>query len=602
MVDRISHHTEFALDYEFKPKQGWGQRSPMIGASFAIKEGNEYIGYYVPIAHVESDPNGFTNFPSEEMYWKKVSPLLKSKKIIKKTWSSTENIYTKLSGIDMPIDTVHDAQMKAFLWDENELYPYRLKDCADRCLGHKRDTLKKVAGDERDVSKIPITLAGIYGTDDAIDTLMLDEWYTPDLIAEGLMDDYLSVEVPIGSIISDLVIRGIRIDGAECQRQSNLIHAKQQEIEANIYKDVGEEFNLRSTHQRGKIFFEKMGMRLRDPSGNILPLKKTKTGIYATDDEVMELLEKAGYPVARMFREHGDLEKFRSTYVDKFPMFLDPNGRYHPSFKQWGTKTGRYSSDFQQAPRPDKEKCLVCAIQGCPEPHHENGHLISVRRLVIPAPGNVLIDADYNQLELRLLAHFSQDPALLSAYQQGLDLHQATADACGCSRSDAKAINFGLAYGLTLQSLIDLLGEEKAREVFPLLRGRYKVLIRYMAAVIQAAHEDGFVRTLAGRKRRVPEINSGNWSIRSHAERQAFNALIQGSAADIVKYAQILIAKKYPELIHILQVHDEILYEAPKKYAKELAKGIKEICESVVRLRVPLLCQPKIALNWREAK
>jgi DNA polymerase I len=302
---------------------------------------------------------------------------------------------------------------------------------------------------------------------------------------------------------------------------------------------------------------------------------------------------------------------------------VDIEGRYLFSIKHGGTKTGRYSSDFQQAPRPDKEKTLPCTDAACLEIHYEpdekgvlrpvkitkkkrkesgHSHLISVRRLVIASPGKRLICGDYNQLELRLIAHFSQDPILLDAYRRGLDLHTATAEAAGILRADAKTVNFGLAYGLTLSSLIEQFGPELGAKLFAILREKYKVLMRYTNAVHQACRIDEFIRTLAGRKRRLPEINDNEWHIRAHAERQAFNAEIQGSGADIVKLAQREVARKIPEAKALLQVHDELVYEAEEDHADEMAKEIKYICENVVELAVPLLCEPKVVSTWRSAK
>jgi len=208
-------------------------------------------------------------------------------------------------------------------------------------------------------------------------------------------------------------------------------------------------------------------------------------------------------------------------------------------------------------------------------------------------------------LELRLIAHYSRDPLLMDAYRRGLDLHKLTGELLEISRADAKPVNFGLAYGLSYYALVDLFGEEMATRVWPLLRQRYRVLMQYTNSVHQAAHEMEYVRTLAGRKRRLPFINTGDHYQRGHAERQAFNAKMQGSAADLVKLAQIFLADRLPEFEQVLQVHDEVIgeFRGTRKQAEELAVCIKQIMESVGReLEVPLLCDPKVGVSWRAGK
>jgi DNA polymerase I-like protein with 3'-5' exonuclease and polymerase domains len=341
----------------------------------------------------------------------------------------------------------------------------------------------------------------------------------------------------------------------------------------------------------------------------------------------MKWVAEQGAPMAKFFREYGDLDKKRGTDLERLIQGVDSNSRYHTSIWQCGTKTGRFSSDFQQVPRDAMFFCPQCGgftlgfvikdeagvawYQCSCHNKQDVPHLlqllsyIDIRRLVVPREGHQLVVCDYNQLELRLIGHFSRDPILTSAYRNGLDLHKITGENLNIPRQDAKPVNFGLAYGLTRNSLVELFGEEKADEVYPLLRERYKVLMKYTTSVHQAARETGFTRTIAGRKRRVPLINTGDRYERGHAERQAFNSKMQGSAADLVKMAQRDLAAKVPEFKQILQVHDEVVGEVrgSVKQAQEVSREVKKVMESYSRyLEVPLLCEPEVCPNWRAGK
>jgi DNA polymerase-1 len=637
MVEQLSKHEEIGLDYETRPGR-WVYKPRMAGMGVAVHEENGYTGWYCPTGH-DIGLLDRQNL-SEELVWSKLKPILEDKKIRKVAHAmEVESGISKMHGIELG-DSVRCSQIATWLYDEETwLSPphfLRLKEIVPVLLRHPIKTVEEhMGGKVKDYGTVPIDMMTLYNTDDTIHCLMLHEWCEPELKRQGLWQDYIEIEVPMIRILRDMVIRGVQIDTEETHRQLGAAAERQTILEGLIIKEAGRPFDMGQRQVLAKIIIEELGYpELQVPAGyarkgqevEMVPYR-TPTGKYKTDDVAMKHFASIGCPIAKFYMEYGDLEKKRGTDLMKFVDGVDANGRFHPSFWQCGTKSGRFSGDLQQVPRDIFFFCPHCGVYASGATSKDEagvanyicgcGHsapvaqlisqklFIDIRSLVIPKPGKFLCVCDYNQLELRLLAHYSQDPALVNAYQQGLDLHQDTANALDIDRAGGKVINFALAYGLSFYSLVEQFGEQKAKEVWPLLRERYKVLQRFTNAVHAAAHVDEFVRTLAYRKRRLPLINVGDQYMRGHQERQAFNTKCgQGSAGDIVKMAQRNLDRAVPEFQQCLQIHDEIVgeIEGTQKYALQVVGAVKEVMENVVKLRVPLVCEPKLCRTWREGK
>ena len=392
-------------------------------------------------------------------------------------------------------------------------------------------------------------------------------------------------ELPLVPVLIDMEAKGVLIDVAELQTQSATLAADVHRLENEVFQAAGENFNLGSPKQLGHVLFEKMKL----PSG-----KRTKTG-FSTDSDVLEDLGKE-HPIARSILEYRELSKLKSTYVDALPALARPDTRrVHTSMNQAATTTGRLSST-----NPNLQNIPI---------RTERGRL--VRKAFIADPGHVLISADYSQIELRILAHITEDPGLMRAFADDLDIHAATAsEVFGITLADvtpnhrrvAKAVNFGLAYGQGAFGLADTLGipRAEATDIIDRYFKRFAGVKRFMETTIREGIDNGYVTTLFGRRRYIDELKSHNQNMRRAGERAAINAPIQGTASDLVKLAMIHAHESLPIPL-LLQVHDELLFECPKEDAEELGLEIKRIMESVAELKVPLKVNVGVGLNWDDA-
>lgn len=380
--------------------------------------------------------------------------------------------------------------------------------------------------------------------------------------------------MPVASILTQMEEIGIQLDPAFLGKLSDEFSLTMQTLEAKATEIAGESFNIASPKQVGEIIFDKLGVK-----GG----KKTASGQYSTSESVLEKLE---HPIAETILEYRGLAKLKSTYTDRLVEQANVNTmRVHTSYHQANTATGRLSSsdpNLQNIP-----------IRG------EIGR--QIRKAFIAPQGKIILAADYSQIELRLMAHFSQDEALIDAFNHGQDIHQRTAaevlgialeDVTSDQRRQAKAVNFGLLYGMSEFGLIRQLGftREESREYIKQYFQRYPGIYEYMQSTRQVALEQGFVETVLGRRLYTPDINARNMMVRKAAERAAINAPLQGSAADIIKLAMIEVDKKIPkeQASLLLQVHDELVFEADEKYADQLIPQIQEVMSSVLSLSVPL--------------
>ena len=399
---------------------------------------------------------------------------------------------------------------------------------------------------------------------------------------EGL-SVYDRFELPLVPVLVDMELKGIKVDTEELARQSKTLTEDVKRLEKEIHAAAGEEFNIGSPKQLGAVLFDKMKL----PVGH-----KTKTG-YSTNSDVLEGLE---HPIAKQILEYRELTKLKSTYVDALPAMADPvTHRVHTKLNQAATTTGRLSSTDPN-------------LQNIPI-RTERGRL--VRKAFIADKGNVLISADYSQIELRILAHITKDEGLTRAFREDLDIHAATAsevfglglrDVTANHRRIAKAVNFGLAYGQGAFGLADTLGipRKEATEIIDNYFKKFSGVKRYMEETIREGIENGYVSTLFGRRRYIDEMKSSNPNIRRSGERAAINAPIQGTASDLVKLAMIRVHESLPIPV-LLQVHDELIFECPAEDAAQMCEDIKKIMENVHKLDVPLKVNVGQGLNWDDA-
>ncbi|MBX3021548.1 MAG: DNA polymerase I [Bdellovibrionales bacterium] len=407
----------------------------------------------------------------------------------------------------------------------------------------------------------------------------------PQMVEQEGISVFERFDLPLIPVLADLELKGVRIDQEELRRQSKDLATDIRALETEIFKAAGENFNIGSPKQLGHVLFEKLKL----PVGH-----KTKTG-YSTDSDVLEGLAK-DHPIANHILNYRELTKLKSTYVDALPALVNPQtGRVHTSMNQAATSTGRLSST-----NPNLQNIPI---------RTERGRL--VRKAFIADEGNVLISADYSQIELRILAHITSDEGLTKAFQDDLDIHAATAsevfnisleEVTADHRRIAKAVNFGLAYGQGAFGLADVLGipRGEATDIINRYFTRFAGVKRFMETTVREGMEVGYVSTLFGRRRYIDELQSKNPMQRRAGERAAINAPIQGTAADLVKLAMIKVHESLPIPL-LLQVHDELLFECPEEDAKEMCLEIKQIMESAYKLNVPLKVNVGTGKNWDDA-
>jgi DNA polymerase-1 len=418
----------------------------------------------------------------------------------------------------------------------------------------------------------------------------LSEILAERLERDGLSNLFDTVELPLTGVLARMHRTGVRIDEPLLEKLSEEWRLQLEGIEAKIYDLAGEPFLISSPKQLQKILFEKLQLE---------PIKKTKTG-YSTDEGVLvQLASKHDLPAEIL--AYRRLAKLRSTYVDALPPLVNPTtGRIHPTFHQLGAATGRLS-----AADPNVQNIPIRSDEG-----------IRIREAFVPAEGKLMLSADYSQVELRLLAHFSEDQSLVDAFECGDDIHRRTAaevagidleDVSDDQRAHAKAVNFGIIYGLSAFGLANQLGiaSAEAQATIDAYFARYRGVRTFIDETIERARERGFVQTLMGRRRYLPDLASRNRTLRQAAERMAVNSVLQGTAADLIKKAMVELAPAIDEAgldaQMILQVHDELVFEIPATEVDALTALVVERMEGVWPLRVPLRVQVGVGANWREA-
>jgi len=420
-------------------------------------------------------------------------------------------------------------------------------------------------------------------------------WHLRDILKDALKDEgmerlYTEIEFPLCTVLYKMEKEGVAIDAEQLKQFGQMLSDRIADCEKLIFSYSEEPFNINSTKQLGQLLFEKLGLP---------PIKKTKTG-YSTNADVLEKL-KHKHPIIPAIMDYRMLTKLNSTYAEGLTNAIAADGRIHTTFQNLVTATGRLSST-----EPNLQNIPVRTDLGA-----------EIRKMFIPKSGYVLVDADYSQIELRVLAHIANDDVMRQAFIDGMDIHTATASqvfgvepdaVTPLQRRHAKAVNFGIVYGISEYSLAEDIGVNfyEAKEYIASYLNNYRGVRAYMHDVVENARNIGFTQTLYGRKRSIPELKSSNFNIRQGAERIALNTPIQGTAADIIKLAMVRVDKalqeKYPDAKLILQVHDELIVECPAESASEVAKLVSQEMQQATNLSVPLLAEAKWGSSWYEAK
>ena len=445
------------------------------------------------------------------------------------------------------------------------------------------------------VSKLATNFLGISVDDGDAGACAEAIWHLRNVLEEELrngnmLELYREIELPLCPVLYDMEKNGVAIDRKQLEEFGQMLSERIAGCEALIFGYSDGPFNINSTKQLGELLFEKLGLP---------PVKKTKTG-YSTNADVLEKL-KGKHPIIPAIMEYRMLTKLKSTYADGLLKVIHDDGRIRTTFQNLVTATGRLSST-----EPNLQNIPVRTDLGA-----------EIRKMFIPKPGYVLVDADYSQIELRVLAHIADDETMQEAFRSGMDIHTVTASqvfgvapeaVTALQRRNAKAVNFGIVYGISEFSLAEDIGVSRyeARDYIESYLANYHGVRSYMKDVVASARECGFTQTLYGRKRYIPELSSSNFNIRQGAERIALNTPIQGTAADIIKLAMIRVhdalKANYPEANLLLQVHDELIVECPCDLADRVAELISKEMEQVASLKVPLIAEAKWGRSWYDAK
>ena len=465
-------------------------------------------------------------------------------------------------------------------------------------MNHKPIKFEEIAGKgakQLTFNQIELAQAAPYAAEDADITLRLHHilWDKVHQTGEQLASVLTDIEVPLVSILTDMEEYGVKVDAEMLGKQSEEIANKLDELEQKAFEIAGEEFNLGSPKQLQQILFEKLELPV---------IKKTPKGAPSTAEEVLQELAH-DYPLPDVILQHRSLAKLKSTYTDKLPRMINPDtGRVHTSYQQAVAATGRLSST-----EPNLQNIPIRTPEGR-----------RVRQAFVAEEGFTVVAIDYSQIELRIMAHLSQDASLLRAFAQGQDIHRATAsEVFGCSLEDvtdeqrrrAKAVNFGLIYGMSafgLSRQLDIPRHE-AQTYMDKYFERFPGVLEYMENTRETAKKQGYVSTLFGRRLPLPEIKASNGARRKAAERAAINAPMQGTAADIIKRAMIKVGDWIDEkgcqsdVRMLMQVHDELVFEIRTEHAESYAKALADVMGEAADLDVPLLAEYGFGANWDEA-
>ncbi|MBH1931830.1 DNA polymerase I [Serratia rubidaea] len=586
-LERLKKAELFAFDTETDGLDT--QSANLIGLSFAIEPG---VAAYLPVAH------DYLDAPAQldrDYVLATLKPLLEDEKALK-VGQNLKFDKSLLARYDIDLRGIaYDTMLESYVLDSVG-GRHDMDSLADRYLGHKTITFEEIAGKGKNqltFNQIALEQAAPYAAEDADVTLQLHLTMWPKLKeSDGQRKVFSEIEMPLLPVLSRIERTGVLIDQHILATHSQELTKRLAELETQAHELAEEPFNLASTKQLQAILYEKQKLPV---------LKKTPGGAPSTNEEVLAELA-LDYPLPKVILEYRGLAKLKSTYTDKLPQMINPvSGRVHTSYHQAVTATGRLSSSDPN-------------LQNIPVRNEEGRR---IRQAFIAPKGYRILAADYSQIELRIMAHLSQDEGLLKAFAAGKDIHRATASevfgvpldkVTGEQRRSAKAINFGLIYGMSAFGLARQLGipRNEAQRYMDLYFERYPGVLDYMERTRQQASEQGFVSTLDGRRLYLPDVRSSNGMRRKAAERAAINAPMQGTAADIIKRAMIavdswLLEQKEPQVRVIMQVHDELVFEVHESVLEEASQRIRDLMEGSMTLAVPLKVDVGSGNNWEEA-
>lgn len=554
----------------------------LVGLSFAVKEKE---AFYVPVPAEREEAQRIVNI-FKPLY--ENAAILKVGQNLKYDLKVLRRYGVRLAG------EMFDTMIAHYLI-QPELR-HNMDYMAETYLNYQTIHIDQLIGPkgkgQKSMRDLPPSAVYEYAAEDADITLRLKNVLEPELTRLGADRLFREIEMPLMPVLAEMELEGVRIDTDALAETSNVLTARMEEIEQRIYDQAGETFNIASPRQVGDVLFSKMKI-VEKP-------KKTKTGQFVTSEEVLQTL-KSKHPIVADILEHRGLKKLLGTYVDALPKLINPRtGHIHTSFNQTVTATGRLSSsdpNLQNIP-----------VRG------EDGK--EIRKAFVPEPGCLFFSADYSQIELRVMAHLSGDENMVEAFREGHDIHAATAakiykealdSVTRDQRTKAKRANFGIIYGITVFGLAERLdiSRDEARRLIDGYFESFPAVHQYMEQAKETARSHGYVETLFGRRRYLPDINSRNATVRGFAERNAINAPIQGTAADIIKVAMIRIARRFREenlkSKMILQVHDELNFSVLPEEKERVERIVMEEMEGAFPMQVPLTADCGWGANWLEA-
>lgn len=584
--DKLANSTVFALDTETTALDA--MQAKLVGVSFAL-EANHAV--YIPLQH---DPEIVSSQLPLDLFLKDLQTLLNdsSKTIIAQNIKYDIKVLAR-NGIKIK-SNLFDTMLAAYVLNPQSSR-LDLETLAQQNLGISVSSFKDVAGSGKKqltFDKIALDKAAPYAAEDADVAFQLYTVFNKQLESDKVkLQDFTEIEIPLLKTLTNIEMNGVKIDSAELTAYSKKLGAELSKLTNKITTASGSEFNIDSPKQLQEVLYQKMKLPV---------LKKTPTGQPATNEAVLQELA-LDHPIAKNILKYRSLNKLKSTYADKLPEQVNPEtGRVHPAYKQTGTITGRLS-------------CRDPNLQNIPI-RTEAGR--EIRKSFIAGRGRKIVSADYSQVELRLMAHLSQDETMLAAFANNHDIHRATAaeimgidyeKVSDAQRRSAKAVNFGLLYGMSAFGLAKQLGIERksAQEYIDNYFARYPKVKQYLQGVREAANKNGYVETIFDRKLPISNINSKNAMLRKAAERAAINAPLQGSAADIIKRAMLTIDKKLQssklDAKMIMQVHDELVFDVANNDVDELCKIVKTAMEKAAKISVSLDVSISSGTNWDEA-
>ena len=581
----LKKQTRFAFDTETDNERPTSAN--LVGLSFSWEA---KTGHYIPVR----GPMG-SKVLDEAKAIAALKPILENASIAKVAQNAKyDAIVLKRAGIDLK-GLAGDTMLAAFLLDSGQLN-YGIDALALRHLNFKKISTSEVIGSGKSSTTmdcVDCVSVGRYAAEDVDIVIRLDQFVTPKLDAiPDVRKLYDTLEVPLLDVLIEMETNGVRVDPAVLKQQSGVLGDRIDVLRKEIEAKAGGPFNPDSPKQLAEVLFTRLGLP---------PMRKTKTG-FSTDVEVLEKLAEQ-HAVPKLILEYRSLVKLKNTYLDNLPKDINSRtGRIHTSFNVTGAATGRLSSSD-----PNLQNIPIRTDEGR-----------RIRTAFVAEPGNTLIVADYSQIELRILAHFTEEPALMKSFAEDEDIHRTVAsEVFGVplaevnkdQRNQAKTINFGIIYGVTAHGLvrrIDGLDYKRADELIRAYHAKFPSISRFMQDCVLEAKTNGYVKTLLGRRRPLPDINSGVINIRNMNERMAINSVVQGTAADMIKLAMLNLHRRIkreslPTKL-LLQVHDELVLESPATEADRVAAIVKDEMTNAMKLKVPVKVEVGVGLNWDDAK